>query len=81
MYNILNEKSDLVIRDCRHLILINEKLSVKHSYENISEPDEIPSQKTNVPSRTDISSNIVTPSVRTKPGRIIRKIKRYLEEC
>ena len=30
---------------------------------------------------TDIPSNITTPPVRTKSGRISKKPKRYLEEC
>ena len=79
-YNVLNEKGNLIIKNRLHLIQINEKCIVKHDYENIIEPSET-TQKNVVPPRTDIPSNIAALLVRTKSGRIIRKLKRYLEEC
>ena len=45
-YNVLNEKGNLVIRNRRNLILTNEKLIVKHDYDNIIEPSETLSRKT-----------------------------------
>ena len=80
-YNVLNEKGKLIIRNHCHLIETNEKFIVKHDYDNITEPSKTTSRKTVVQARTDIPSNITTPPVRTKSGRIIRKPKRYLEEC
>ena len=80
-YNILNKNVNLIIRNRRHLIPTNMKFSVKHYYENVIEPNETPSRKTVAPARTDILSNIVAPSVRTKSERITRKPKMYLEEC
>ena len=80
-YNILNEKGNLIIRNSRHLIPANEKFIVKHDYDNITEPSEKTSQKTVVQARTEIPSNITAPPVRTKSGRIIKKTKRYLQEC
>ena len=81
MYNVLNEKGNLIIRKDCHLIPTNEKFIVKHDYNNIIEPSETTSGKTVVQARTDISSNITAPPVRTKSGGIIRKSKRYLEGC
>ena len=81
MYNVLNEKGNLIIRHCRHLIPANEKFIVKHNYDNIIKPSETTSQKTLVQTKTDIPSNITTSPVRTKSGRLIKKPKRYLEEC
>ena len=80
-YNVLNEKGNLIIRNRRHLIPTNEKFVVKNHYESIRKPSETTSRKTVVPPRTDIPSNTVPPSVRTKSMRIIRKPNRYLEEC
>ena len=80
-YNVLNEKGNLIIRNRRHLIPANEKFSVKHDYDNIIEPSETTSPKTFVQTKTDIPSNLTTPPVRTKSGRIIKKPRRYLEEC
>ena len=80
-YNVLNEKGNLIIRNCRHLIPTNEKFIVKHDYDNIIEPSETTSQKTLVQTKTDIPSNITTPPVRTKSGHISKKPKRYFEEC
>ena len=51
------------------------------NYDNIIEPSETTSQKTLVQTKTDIPSNITTSPVRTKSGRLIKKPKRYLEEC
>ena len=65
----------------RHLVPTNEKFTVKHDYKNIIEPSRTTGRKTGVPPKTDIPSNISTPSVRTKSGRIIRKPKTYLGEC
>ena len=45
-YNVLNEKGNLIIRNRRNLILTNEKLIVKHDYDNIIEPSETLSRKT-----------------------------------
>ena len=80
-YSVLNEKGNLIIRNCRHLIPTKEKFIVKHDYDNIIEPSETTSQKTFVQTKTDIPSNITTPPVRTKSGRISKKPKSYLEEC
>ena len=79
--NVLNEKGNLIIRKRRHLIATNEKFIVNHDYDNIIESSETTSPKTVVQARTDINSNITAPPVKTKSGRIIRKPKRYLEEC
>ena len=79
-YNVLNEKGNSIIRNRRHLIPTNEILIDKHDYDNIIEPSEATSQKTFVQAKTDISSIITTPPVRTKSGRIIKKPKRHLEE-
>ena len=76
LYNVLNEKGNLIIRNPRHLIPTNEKFNA-----NIIEPSETTSEKTFVQTNTDIPSNITTPPVRTKSGRINEKPKRYLEEC
>ena len=80
-YNVLNEKGNLIIRNRRHLIPTNERFIVKHGYDNIIGPSETTSQKTVVQARTDIPSNITAPPIKRKSGRIIRKPKRYLEEC
>ena len=80
-YNVLNKKGNLIIRNCRNLIPTNEKSIVKHDYDNIIEPSETTSRQTVVQARTDLPSSITAPPVRTKSGRIIRKPKRYLEEC
>ena len=71
----------MIIRNPHQLIHTNEKFIVKHDYENIIEPSKTMSQGTVTTPRTDIPSNIAAPSVRTKSGCIIRKSKRYLEEC
>ena len=81
LYNTLNEKGNLIIRNRRHLIPRNEKFIVKQGYDNVIEPSETTSQKTFVQTKTDIPLNIITPPVRTKSGRIIKNSKRYLEEC
>ena len=73
-YNVSNKKSNLTIGNYHHLIPKNEKLIVKHDYDNIIEPSETTLQKTQIP------SNITTPPVRTKPRSIIKKPKRYLVE-
>ena len=78
-YNVLNEKANLITRNRRHLIQRNEKFIVKHDYDNIIKPSETTSQKSFEQTKTGIPSNITTPPVRTKSGRII--IKRHLEEC
>ena len=80
-YNVLNERGNLLIRNRRYLIPTNEKFIAKHDYDSIIEPNETTSQKTLVQTKTDIPSNITTPPVRTKSGRISKKPKRYLEEC
>ena len=80
-YNVLNDKGNLIIRNPHHLIPTNKKFIVKHDYDNIIEPSETTSKKTFLQTKTDIPSNITTPPVRTKSGRIIKKTKRYLEEC
>ena len=79
-YNVLKEKGNLIIRNRRYLIPTNKKLIVKHNYDNIIEPSETTSQKTFVQTKTDILSNIITPTVGTKSGHIIKKSKRYLQE-
>ena len=79
-YNILNEKGNLIIRNRHHLIPTKEKFIVKHDYDNI-EPSKTTSQKIFVQTKTNIPSNITTPLVRTKSRHIIKKPKRYLEEC
>ena len=61
-YNALNKKGNLIIRNRRHLIPLNDKFIVKHDYENIIEPSEAISRKTAAPPRTDIPSNIVAQS-------------------
>ena len=48
------KKCNLIIRNCCHLIPTSEKLSDKHDYENIIEPNETTSQKTVILPRTDI---------------------------
>ena len=80
-YNVLNDKGNLIVRNHRHLIPTNEIFIVKHDYDNIIEPSETTSKKTFLQTKTDIPSNITTPPVRTKSGRINEKPKRYLEEC
>ena len=80
-YNILNEKGNLIITNHHHLIPTNEKFIVKHNYDNIIEPSKTTSQKFFVQTKTNIPSNITTPLVRTKSRHIIKKPKRYLEEC
>ena len=80
-YNVLNDKGNLIIRNPHHFIPTNKKFIVKHDYDNIIEPSETTSKKTFLQTKTDIPSNITTPPVRTKSGRIIKKTKRYLEEC
>ena len=80
-YNVLNKKSNKIIRNRRHLIPTNEKFIVKHDYDNIIEARETTSQKTILQARIDIPSNITTASIRTKFGSIIKKPKRYLEKC
>ena len=69
----LNEKGNLIIRNRRLLITTNEKFIVKNDYESIIEPSETTSRDTIAQLRTDIPSNIVPSSARTKSGRIIRK--------
>ena len=69
-YNVLNGKGNLITRNRHHLIPTNEKVIVRLNYDNITEPNETTSQKNVVPARTDIPSNITTPPVRTKSGRI-----------
>ena len=44
------------------------------------EPSEITSQKTDVPTTTGITSNIVASSVRAKSGRIIKNPKGEMEK-
>ena len=73
-YNVLNEKG------C-HLIPTNEKLIVKHVYDNIIKPSKTTSQETVIQARTEVPSNITTSPVRTKSGRIVKKPKRSLEKC
>ena len=70
---VLNEKGNLIIRNRRLLITTNEKFIVKNDYESIIEPSETTSRDTIAQPRTDIPSNIVPSSTRTKSGRIIRK--------
>ena len=70
---VLNEKGNLIIRNRRLLITTNEKFIVKNDYESIIEPSETTSRDTIAQPRTDIPSNIVPSSARTKSGRIIRK--------
>ena len=70
---VLNEKGNLIIRNRRLLITTNEKFIVKNDYESIIEPSETTSRDTIAQLRTDIPSNIVPSSARTKSGRIIRK--------
>ena len=60
------------------LVSLSKSTIVNHDYD-IIEPSETTSWKTMVQARTDIPSNITPPSVRTKSGRIIRKLKRYVE--
>ena len=81
LYNILNEKGNLIIRNRHHLIPANKKFIVKHDYDNIMEPSKTTSQKTLVQEKTGIPSNITTPPARSRFGRISKKPKRYLEEC
>ena len=45
-YSILNDTSNLIIRNHHHLIPTNEKFIVKHNHDNIIEPSETTSQKT-----------------------------------
>ena len=52
-FNVLNEKSNLIIRNHRRLIPTNDKFIAKQNYENI-QPSEIKSRKTAVAPRTDI---------------------------
>ena len=73
LYNVLNEKGNLIIRNRRNLIPTNEKFIVKHDYDNIIEPGETISRKTVVQARTDVPSDITAPPVRGKSGRIIKK--------
>ena len=80
-YNVLNEKGNLIIRNRRHLIPTNEKFIVKHDYDNIIEARETTSQKTILQARIGVPSNITTASIRIKLGSIIKKPKKYLEEC
>ena len=80
-YNVLNDKGNLIVRNPHHFIPTNKKFIVKHDYDNIIEPSETTSKKTFLQTKTDIPSNITTPPVRTKSGRINEKPKRYLEEC
>ena len=79
LYNILNEKGNLMIRNCRHLIPTNKKFIVKYDYDNIIETSETTSPKSLVQTKTDIPSNITTPPVRTKSGHISKKAKRNVE--
>ena len=65
LYNVLNEKGNLIIRNPRHLIPTNEKFN-----SNIIEPSETTSEKNFVQTNTDMPSNITTPPVRTKSGHI-----------
>ena len=78
-YNVLNEKGNLIIRNCCQLIPANEKFIVKHDYDNTMELSKTTLQKTVVQARTDITSNIAQP-VRTKSKHIIKKPKRYLKK-
>ena len=79
-YNVLNKMGNLIIKNLRHLIATNEKFTVKYDYENMIEPSEITSQKTDVPTTTGITSNIVASSVRAKSGRIIKNPKGEMEK-
>ena len=79
-YNVLNKMGNLIIKNLRHLIATNEKFTVKYDYENMIEPSEITSQKTDVPTTTGITSNIVASSVRATSGRIIKNPKGEMEK-
>ena len=54
LYKVFNEKGNLIITNCHHLIPTNEKFIVKHNYDNTLEPRETALQKTAVQARTDI---------------------------
>ena len=54
LYKVFNEKGNLIITNCHHLIPTNEKFIVKHNYDNTLEPRETALQKTTVQARTDI---------------------------
>ena len=45
LYNVINEKGNLIIRNHYHLIATNKKFIFKHYYESIIEPSKTTSQK------------------------------------
>ena len=46
MNSILNEKGNLIIRNCHYLVPTNEKFVIKHDHESAIEPSKTTSQKT-----------------------------------
>ena len=93
-YHVLNENGNVMIRNCRHLILTNQKFNEKFSYDNMTPPNTkspesiAPLQTANSPkpvtSLTTINpSKPITPNKTkvTQSGCVSKKPNRYIEQC
>ena len=78
-YNILNERGNILARNCLRLIPATKKFNIKHYYQNAI-----------LVSNTSTHPNLMTENhhgkptledvYRTKSGRIVKKPKRYIDE-
>ena len=78
LYDILNERGNILARNRRHLIPTTEKFNIKHDCDNA-----IPVSNTSTHPNLMID-NHEKPSLedvyRTKSGRRVKKPKRYIDE-
>ena len=79
LYDILNERGNIITRNRRHLLPTTEKFNIKHDYDNA-----IPVSNTSTYPNLMIDNQHEKPALediyRTKSGRIVKKPKRYIDE-
>ena len=79
MYDILNERGNIVARNCRHLKTTTKKFNIKHDYDNAISVSNT-STHPNLMIDNQHEKRTLEDVYRTKPGRIVKKPKGYIDE-
>ena len=78
-YGILNERGNILARNCRHLIPTTEKFNIKHDDDN-SMPVSNTSTHRNLMTDNQHEKPTLEDVHITKSGYIVKKPKRYIDE-